>query len=144
MKKIMLVMLIASGIFSCENSKKTSSTMSPASLSGNWQAISLRSDKSFTQLYPGKIPTMSFDVSNLRVSGNTGCNRYTGPYKASGNQLSFQEPITMTKMMCITGAEGEQAFVAAMTRTSSYGIAADTLLLKDSSGQEIMKLVKQP
>ena len=47
---------------------------------------------------PNREPHLVFSDAD-RVSGSTGCNRFTGTYKQDGNNLQFT-PLAVTKMAC--------------------------------------------
>ena len=56
-----------------------------------------------------QIPTMQF-TSEENVAGNSGCNRYTGPYALDGRTFKFGN-LAVTKMMCQQSQELESAFL---------------------------------
>lgn len=65
-----------------------------------------------------------------RVSGFGGCNAFTGDYKidASASRLSFGQ-IASTMMACEAGMDVEHAFHEALSRTDSYTLDGDRLVL---------------
>ncbi len=83
------------------------------------------------------LPNISF-YSDLRISGNTGCNSLLGQAKVSGNQLNFDQ-MGMTKMAC--GNDNlEIPFVAALNKTTQYQITGNQLSLQDASGRIVAVL----
>lgn len=68
-----------------------------------------------------------------RVSGSTGCNRFTGSYARGRASLSFG-PIASTKMACPDGMAQEQAFMQALQDVSSWRRLDGTLELLDEQG----------
>ena len=57
----------------------------------------------------GKIPTIVFDLTTKKFQGNTGCNNMSGNFYTSGDSISFNEQILMTKMAC--PGYNEQGFI---------------------------------
>jgi heat shock protein HslJ len=70
----------------------------------------------------------------LDVSGNGGCNVYSGPYKADGATIKVG-PLASTMMAC-GGPQGdvETAFMAAMNSAATYTATADGLTIYDANG----------
>ena len=70
-----------------------------------------------------------------RVTGNTGCNQFSGPYAKTAETITFGA-IAMTKMACAGGAdEMERAVVALFDgRPVTYKIEADQLTLTNPDG----------
>jgi len=75
---------------------------------------------------PGQVladirPTISFSGDGT-VSGNAGCNTFSGTYTVDGSNLTFG-PLASTKIAC-EGAKGtlETAFLGAIQATTTYEI----------------------
>lgn len=47
----------------------------------------------------GEAPTLRFDASEPRASGNGGCNQFNGPYTQTGGELHFG-PMASTRRAC--------------------------------------------
>ena len=75
----------------------------------------------------GKIPTIVFDLTTKKFQGNTGCNNMGGNFYTSGDSISFNEQILMTKMAC--PGYNEQGFIESLTRTNRYKIEKGSLQL---------------
>jgi heat shock protein HslJ len=75
----------------------------------------------------GPAPTATFEAG--RVTGTTGCNRYSGTYVVDGGRLSI-EPGAATRMGCPPPAdEVERAYLAALGRVSGWRVEGDALTL---------------
>jgi len=73
------------------------------------------------------------------VSGNGGCNNYSGTYETSGPELTIG-PLASTMMACPSPQmELESAFLAAMGETASYAIEGEELVLSDVGGAEVAR-----
>lgn len=82
-------------------------------------------------------PTMTF-TRTQRVGGTTSCNRYSGPYRLSGEGLSFGAMVS-TKMACPEPRMGQEtAFLSALATVARFEMAADgSLLLQADNGPAI-------
>jgi putative lipoprotein len=73
-------------------------------------------------------------TADATVSGSAGCNRYSGSYTGTGDQLSFS-PLASTKMACADDVMAqESAFLASMEQVASFSIEGSQLTLADGSG----------
>jgi heat shock protein HslJ len=79
--------------------------------------------------------TLNFGADG-QVSGNAGCNNYSGGYETSGDQLKVG-PLASTMMACDKPAgvmEQEQLYLAALQNAAIYEISGDTLTIRDTGG----------
>ncbi len=83
------------------------------------------------------VGTVSF-LAGGELAGSTGCNRFTGTYEQSGEDLSITTG-AMTQMAC-AGPAGEQetAVIAALGKVATAAVASDNLVLKDAQGAELL------
>ena len=132
MKQGFITMLLLAVLFSaCDTAKKTNKAMTdPIALNGNWELNFITGPRiAFDGLYPEKKPTISFDVSNGRFSGNTSCNNFNGKLNATGSKISFTDPMAMTKMFC--DGQGETTFLDILKKVDSWTVTdGNTLNLK--------------
>jgi len=79
----------------------------PSLVDGSWQITALNG----RPVAPGSRPSVSFDKG--RVSGNAGCNRFTGSYDFARGRLTTGG-VASTKMACIDRARNlqEQAILS--------------------------------
>jgi len=109
----------------------------PAGLPGtSWEVISYNNGKqAVVSLLTGTDISLNFGTDR-QVSGNAGCNTYSGGYQASGNALKVG-PLVSTQKACATPAgvmEQEQQYLAALQNSATFEIAGDTLTIRDASG----------
>ncbi len=104
-------------------------------LEGNWELEYIVSAPSLEALYSKQIPEMRTEVGKNTISGQDGCNRYSGTFQSQGNRFQI-DPASMisTKMFCEGG--GGQAFTGTLGRVDSYVITDGKLELK--SGAEVV------
>jgi putative lipoprotein len=87
-------------------------------------------------------PQVNFGEAG-RVSGSTGCNRFTGVYQQDGESLKFT-PLAMTKMACPPPQdELERAFVQAMAATIKVRQYGSKLEFLDGLNHVQMELHQQ-
>ena len=103
----------------------------PPLVGTEWSLIEL--DGQPAPLGAGEKPaTLSLTTSDGRASGFAGCNRWSGTYERSGDQLRFGRLIS-TKMACSSGMELEQRFLGALEKVRSYAITLTGLELRGDS-----------
>ena len=75
------------------------------------------------------------------VSGNDGCNAFSGSYEVDGSKLMVG-PLAGTKKACSGPAEEvSREVTTALARVRAYEIRADTLRMKDAGGQTVLSYV---
>jgi heat shock protein HslJ len=85
--------------------------------------------------------TLSFE-SEAQVTGNAGCNRYTGSVAIDGQSISFG-PLATTRMACPEAVDvQERRVLDALARTSRYAFESGDLilLLSDREGTTLLRL----
>ncbi|WP_256003632.1 MULTISPECIES: META domain-containing protein [Pedobacter] len=98
-----------------------------SALGGTWELVYISGPRiAFNGLYPAKRPSIKFDISEKRFSGNTSCNSFSGTLSADDTTIDFTQPFMMTKMAC--PGEGEAIFVEMLRKVNRYEITADTAL----------------
>lgn len=90
----------------------------------------------------GVVATLQFSAG--RVSGSDGCNRYSGTYKATADELHVAPDLATTRMAC-PGIVDEQAraYVAALTGAQRWRVQGERLELLSSDGKVLATLVAQ-
>lgn len=74
--------------------------------------------------------TVIFDKTPNRVSGFSGCNRFSGAYTIKDNSIAFSELIT-TKMYCEKTQETENLMLEFLSKTNSFSLDENTLTLRN-------------
>ena len=88
------------------------------------------------------VPAPSF--ASGRVQGTDGCNRYSGPYTASGLALVIGPELVATMMGCEPELmQQSSAYMQAIVGARSYRIGAEELQLLDSSGKLLARFAAQ-
>jgi heat shock protein HslJ len=96
---------------------------------GEWYAVSV-DGRPAIPADTAQRPSIQFFSDSNHVAGSTGCNRFAGPYTASGSSLTFGS-LAVTRMACADSAVNAQelAFTAALGAITSFAMSADTLTL---------------
>jgi heat shock protein HslJ len=89
-------------------------------------------------LVPGSNITAQF-TSDGKVSGSSGCNRYSGSYKISGNNIVISSPLAATMMACEQALmDQESAYLKALGEVQSFKIVGETLTLSDAKDKSLL------
>lgn len=93
------------------------------SLTGNWQVVSM---------VGGALPagaSVTLDFAGKTVSGNAGCNTYSGNYVQNGQNLTFA-PTALSRKACAPQLmDVESGFTKALAAVNRYDMADNTLRL---------------
>ncbi len=120
--RYLFLMILIVATISCSPKKTTAQIPETSKLAGNWELSFITGQSiSLDSLYPDKKPSISFDISNTTVSGNTSCNNFNGRFNLDGNKISFNEPMAMSRMICMDG-NGENVFMETLKKINSYSI----------------------
>lgn len=110
-------------------------------LNGNWTVKQLNGKDVTVAL----VPSMTFDITNGKLSGNAGCNRINGTIKTDADNdkaISFDQ-VSTTMMLC-PGANVEAEFKQALNRVAQYKIIDPaTAQLLDEAGNALITLTKE-
>lgn len=99
-------------------------------LNGTWELSIIAfpgSNETYVELYKEKKPTVTFNVKELRINGNTSCNNFNGTFKVNGNTINLSENFAMTKMMC--PGNGERKFLEEFQKVNKYAVSGDQLMM---------------
>lgn len=112
-----------------------------------WRLVGMIDDSdAFTPVLGDVVITALFDDQD-RVSGSSGCNRYTGPAIFAEDGLSIGA-VAGTRMMCPDSQvmAQESRYLGLLARVASYRISAGvdlrTAELLDEEGTRILEYVE--
>lgn len=88
------------------------------------------------------VVTLDF-VAGGRLTGETGCNSFNGPYRSDGDALSIG-PLAVTRAACPDSARAamETAYLAALDRVETYRIDEHVLTLLGSDDRVLAELAR--
>ena len=115
--------------------------LSAADLAGVWKLQSING-KSEAETEIKKMPTLEFNFSERRLSGNAGCNRYNGAFTLENNVLNVT-PLVTTRMACPNNMEMENEFVKTFTGKIDLEKESDNQLVMKKDGRTIITFAKQ-
>lgn len=112
-----------------------------ASLEGTiWELVSYQNrDGETVEAVPGSGARAEFD--GQQISGDSGCNRFSGSYTVDGNSISIG-PLASTLMACPDPLmEQEFGFTSGLQSASTYEISGDQLELANAEGETVVTFV---
>ena len=125
------------------------STKESTSLTGTkWELISFNNSKPI-----GSRP-ITLEFNGFKMSGNSGCNRYSGLTKHDGKSINLEmnkkdfddkdKRILTTRMYCPSPAglmDQETSYLEQLFNSRRVFIQGDTLIIKDGSNKLIYKSI---
>lgn len=99
----------------------------------------------FVSVLAGSSVTATFDKDG-HMSGNTGCNSYSGPYLVAGKSI-FIGPLAITEMYCMDPdgvMSQESGYMSALRDVVSYHIGGKDLTLYDKYGNPCARFMPAP
>jgi heat shock protein HslJ len=94
-----------------------------------------------SSVVPGSQLTLNFGTDGT-VSGDTGCNTFSGSYTVSGPAITFGAMATTLRACTDPSLSAqEQAYLAALAKTTGYQISGDQLALNDANGYRQVALL---
>jgi heat shock protein HslJ len=106
---------------------------SAAGLIGKWTVTSYYTGDAVQSVLGGATLTAEFDKT--RVSGDAGCNTFTGAYETKGETITIG-PLATTRRACLDSivANQEQKYVAALELATTYRLTGTRLDLFRADG----------
>lgn len=123
-------------------SKREAPAVSVADLEGEWIIATV---KGAPVEKLDKTPFLAFNVAEMRVHGNAGCNIVNGGFsQEEGKAGSLKFGQMMSTMMAGPGMETEQQVLEALNQVVAFGLNEDKseLSLQDEAGTVVLTLTK--
>ena len=111
----------------------------PAQLEGYWVLKTLDGQDAKT-LFSGALPTIQFDLKEMRVSGTGGCNRYSGAFELKNNLLSASK-VAATQMACL-GENKEGEFLSKLDQPNVISVVNNVLTFTSEDGKITLEFEK--
>lgn len=86
---------------------------------------------------------LEFSKKENKVSGNDGCNQYSGIFDSDDSKSIEFGPMAATKRACMVPANFADEFYETIQTVTSYSSTAKNLILKNSDGGTVMQFVKK-
>jgi heat shock protein HslJ len=124
-----IAFILALGMMRCgnlesikNNSMETPEPTSEILLDGEWVLnYMMDAPGNFETIYP-KAPELKIENSDGKVSGFSGCNRFTGTVDVNGRNLKWGENFGNTRKMC-PNMEAERFFLSSLKKATSYSVS---------------------
>jgi heat shock protein HslJ len=115
----------------------TYAASSPMDIEGSWTVTGFNNGGAIVSVALGSTITLDFD-NDGQVSGNGGCNQYSGGYSVDGSNISIG-PLRFTMMAFPDEAIGtqESQFLAALDMVETWSLTGEQLVLH-GPGEMIM------
>ena len=98
-----------------------------------WTLTTIASGDAVSSVLIGTEVTAELTADGT-VAGSAGCNRYSGTYRWTGDQLAFYS-LASTKMACADDVMAQEgAFLASMGQVATFAIEGEQLTVSDGSG----------
>ena len=110
-------------------------------LNASWELNYITGTRiAFEGLYPGKKPTLIFNLTESEVEGNSSCNGFGAKVKIAGATISFSDPIG-TMMAC--PGNGEQTFYKTLKTVTTYKLDDDNTLSLLAGDIPVMRFTRK-
>lgn len=105
----------------------------------NWQLQEIAGNT--VSLHPQQKPiALTFSGAEQGVAGFSGCNRFSGGYKAEDGKLEFL-PLMSTRMACHGDDQREMTFFMTLDKVKSYRVTGKQLTFLDVDNKVIMVFI---
>ncbi len=132
MKYIFLTVLVIG--LSCKSSKNATKK-EVENLGSNFKVEKMETSKVTLNVNP----TIVLNFTENTISGNAGCNGYSGKIITKGNQIKFED-IFATKMYC-ENMKIEKEFMQKLATITSFSVKENQFLLLDASKKLVLTCV---
>ncbi len=117
----------------------------PSLESTRWQAVGINNGRGGV-VSSAITPRVLLRFAEGRLTGNGGCNRLQGIYRARDGVIAIEQ-LALTRMHC-NEPKGlmaqEQQLMDALARASVFEIRSDHLEIRDAAGALLIRLVPKP
>lgn len=108
-------------------------------LNGSWTLARLN-DHPLNRMVA--VPTMSIDLSQKQISGNGGCNNFTGKIQNLTASKIDLGPVASTKKACLN-KNVEPEFYPALNSISTFQLQGNNLTFYDANGAKVLAFIKK-
>ena len=138
---ILTLLLLAAPLLAQSNPEPPAAGPATPLTGTHWTLTQLNGESVKTQ--PGHEAWIELNADTKRLAGSGGCNRLMGPYELDGSSLRFKQ-VASTMMACPgESMPREQAFLKALSATSSFRIRGAALLLRGDDNTVLARLIAQ-
>lgn len=133
MKRLVLSLLMVFALAACAGGTS-------ASIEGQWELVSYGPASSQTPAVPDVETSIEF--MSGQMSGDVGCNGFSGEYELEGETISFG-PVVSTMMFCENVAEQESTTLAVFQENATFSLDGDRLTITSADGSTSIVLERK-
>ena len=137
MKKSILSLVTIVLMTAC-NSKESKSA-DRSLLQSDWQLEKINGESLEESM---TIPTLRINLSEMRLSGNSGCNNYTGAITELDNKIIKIGDMASTLKLC-PEANYEDQYMNLLKQVKTFEVNDSSLSFKDGNNNKILEFTKQ-
>ena len=100
---------------------------SSAVIEGEWKLVS------YNQISAQPNVETTIEFADGQLSGNVGCNHFSGEYKVKGDVIEFG-PIMTTEMFCEAVADQESGTYGVLQGNAGFALNGDILTITSADG----------
>jgi putative lipoprotein len=123
--KLFLILFFSVILTACAKTNPLSDT--------SWELVSYGDIDAPTPALPDTEAIISFDAEGM-LSGNVGCNQFSGSYEVSGDTLEAG-PLMATLMYCEQSMDQETAVMMLLNGSHTFEIGGETLKIFTEDGK---------
>lgn len=120
-------------LISCAN---TADTVTEESLDGDYKILEVKGANSV----PENI-IFNFNLLGNRVSGSTGCNRFSAHYNQQGNNVEFSTPMN-TRKYCEGKMETERKILSTLEKAAKLTRTGKEIVILSPNDEQLLTLIK--
>ncbi len=141
-KNLILSISIAGLFISLSSCRSVKDVVTLDSIDGKWNIIEIGGAVIIPS--PGQLfPFIDFNVANGKVSGSSGCNRFTGSFDVNSDPGSIDlSKLGSTRMAC-PDMTLEKNILSAMAKVKKYKRLGEQIALCNSSNRPVLILQKR-
>ena len=118
-----------------QNSGEVSKSINPKTMNlenTKWKLVELNGEAVANE-EPENLIFVYFQAEDKKVSGYTGCNRFSGTYTLGAKNALTCSEIIMTKMFCSEVAKIEMGLTTAIRQAKSYSFEGSKLYINQDN-----------
>jgi len=118
----------------------SASVLAQASTSDDWKLIGFKFGQMNNYQLDGKDITLTIDTKEGKVSGNSGCNRYMGPFRFEDSGRLSVGPFAGTLMACpMIDERFEKMYRDTLAGADSFSFENGILTIRDDRTQTFLR-----
>lgn len=137
LKQILMLTVISLASFGYLSAKD----VPQAQLEGKWMLKSIN-NRNTSELFTNKTPYLLFNFDVEQISGNSGCNTYSGKFKYSGG--NFEAPNIASGNVSCPGSSDEALLISLLNKSSKLSILNGELIFSQDDKPVLVFYRAQP